>query len=648
MTSRIARLTALALLAFAPACAENELADPAASEAPLSDLDALLEGSPDNSKLPDEAKADQIFPAKWTDLVELQSPVKSQGSRGVCSIFSTAALMEHLYIKEGTLPNPDFSEQFLQWSVKFELKRFTKTGGSNAGANIDAIRKFGIVLESDEPYQSRGWSTADDEACTGDDRPTRCYTNGEPSERAMNADRWRLPTNRWVSSRRQNIKAFMTQNKTAVVAGMQFFYQSWNHRRSELPTNSTYWSEGYVLYPNAEDKEASSGDKRAGHSILIVGWDDDLEVPVVDKDGNTVTDEEGNPVTEKGFWLFKNSWGTSGFGIRHEAGAGYGWLSMRYVEEFGSVNGSAEPKLNLKERCDDGKDNNFDGVVDCDDPACGSEAVCRAPVTSFESGEVVTIPDNDLQGVSQSIAVATEGFVTDLRLTVDIEHTFLADLRATLTSPSGKVVTLFADQNNNVPDTFNIREMVAESLAGDWTLTIVDAASKDEGTLNGWTLNFEFSTEEPVEVCDDGLDNTGNGNIDCADAACASESFCANNDGPWQGVSNTPVEIPDNDPAGATSTLNIEGVGAISAMTVLVDITHSYVGDLTLSLTHPDGTQVVLRREEGGSGSAISDLYTVTDFNGKSVAGEWTLKVVDAYDSDVGTINNWLLEVEGF
>ena len=37
-----------------------------------------------------------------------------------------------------------------------------------------------------------------------------------------------------------------------MVVGLTFFYQSWNHRKSELPTNSDYWDEGYVLYPNVD------------------------------------------------------------------------------------------------------------------------------------------------------------------------------------------------------------------------------------------------------------------------------------------------------------------------------------------------------------------------------------------------------------
>ena len=81
-------------------------------DAVLTDPDVLLSGAPNKADLVDE-KTDQI-PPKQFDLMAYQSPVKSQGSRGVCSIFATTALMEHLYIKQGTYTNPDFSEQYLQ------------------------------------------------------------------------------------------------------------------------------------------------------------------------------------------------------------------------------------------------------------------------------------------------------------------------------------------------------------------------------------------------------------------------------------------------------------------------------------------------------------------------------------------------------
>ena len=110
----------------------------------LVDRDVLLEGAPDNETLPGERKSDVTYPATFDDLVELQSSVKSQGSRGVCSIFSTVGLMEHLYIKEGTYQNPDFSEQYLQWSVKTRSAPSRIRAARRDARTSRPVNRFGI------------------------------------------------------------------------------------------------------------------------------------------------------------------------------------------------------------------------------------------------------------------------------------------------------------------------------------------------------------------------------------------------------------------------------------------------------------------------------------------------------------------------
>ena len=478
------------------------------SEEPTSDLEALLEGAPDPSTLPDELKADQTFPAQF-DLVATQSPVKSQGSRGVCSIFSTVALMEHLYMKEGAVA-PDFSEQFLQWSVKSELGRFTKTSGSNGSANIEAIHRFGVVEESVMPYETFAWSGSNDPACetTGDkekdkERPTFCYTNGEPEEQILDARRWTLPSNsRWVSSNAKNLKAFLVENETAVVVGMTFFYQSWNHRKSPLPVSSEYKRQGYVMYPNAKDREHGE-EKGAGHSILIVGWDDELEVPVLDHEGKQVLDEDGEPVVERGFFLFKNSWGTSAFGTANPFSAGYGWLSMRYVEEFGRSVSTRPPNEALIERCDDGLDNNFDGLTDCADVACGEMPVCRVePVEPTPEGLISeyaevneSIPDHSASGVVSSLYFGDSGLIKSLKLTVDIEHPYRSDLYIELTSPSGERALIWDREGRNATNlnlNVEVTDFVGDELEGVWELYVADEASGDEGSLLRWGLTAEL------------------------------------------------------------------------------------------------------------------------------------------------------------
>jgi hypothetical protein len=458
----------------------------------VSAYDPLFEGAPDNGTLPDENKADAQYPKLSTALLATQSPVRSQGSRGVCSIFSTTALMEHLYIKEGSLPNPDFSEQYMQWSAKSEVGGFTYTEGSSADVNLQAANRFGIVLEGAWPYQTQPWNASNDAACTGgENQPVRCYTNGEPPEAAKVARKWKLPRGRWLNT--NSIKAHITSRGTGVVVGMTFFYQSWNHRASKLPVNSAYWREGIVLYPNAKDQEVSLV-KRAGHSILIVGWDDDKEVATVDENGEVVRDADGNPVMEKGFYIFKNSWGRGSFGVENPHGDGYGYLSMRYVHEHGSAYVSEVPTVELPtESCGNGADDDLDGATDCEDSDCAAEASCQATEARTYTADLASplgIPDNDPVGIGSTITVPDSGTIASLAVDVTIRHSYRGDLRVTLYRGEQAVVLYdgAGGYEDDLVQRFTVPAVVGAALAGEWRLKVEDTAAYDTGTLDAWSL----------------------------------------------------------------------------------------------------------------------------------------------------------------
>jgi hypothetical protein len=82
---------------------------------------------------------------------------------------------------------------------------------------------------------------------------------------------------------------------------------------------------------------AHSGDQPAGHSVLIVGYDDNYTITTQQlmEDGTTKT------FTYKGAYFFKNSWGTTNFGVTFQTSAqapihgGYGAMTEKYAEEFG-------------------------------------------------------------------------------------------------------------------------------------------------------------------------------------------------------------------------------------------------------------------------------------------------------------------------
>jgi Proprotein convertase P-domain/Papain family cysteine protease len=461
----VACLTALPLFA---ACAADgdEGPSPYDDDAPVQAGD-INEGAPANSTLPDDNKSDAQYPAKFE--VGDQSPVKSQGSRGVCSIFAATAQIENLYIKAGmALAEADFSEQYLQWAAKNLQGQFKNTEGSTSDANLQATVRFGTVKEAAWPYETAPWNAANDAACNGGmNLPTKCYTNGEPPASIAQAVKFKLPASRWINT--NSIKAHITTKKTGVNVGLTFFYQSWNHRKSPLTVNTEYWQKGYVTYPNADDKTKSL-EMRAGHAIHIIGWDDNLEVQSRDKDGNLLKNADGSPKMEKGFWLFKNSWGTAGFGINHPTGPGYGWLSYKYVAEYGSAVTAEVPTLG-------GPGPN---------PGTGTPRL-------YTSTTEVAIPDNVATGATSSITVADPGTISgDVKISVEIKHTYSGDLKLALQKGTERKVLQenVGGSTDDITKSFTVTGLDGKVLADEWKLVIVDNAAQDVGSLKNWKIEL--------------------------------------------------------------------------------------------------------------------------------------------------------------
>jgi hypothetical protein len=108
--------------------------------------------------------------------------------------------------------------------------------------------------------------------------------------------------------------------------------------------------------------------------------------------------------------------------------------------------------------------------------------------------------------------------------------------------------------------------------------------------------------------------------------------------------STNPVSIPDNDPAGATSLIVVpEELTAVS-VSVQVDVTHTWIGDLRITVEH-DGTEAVIWNNTGDSAQNISQTFPLEAFAGRPAAGDWTLKIIDSAAQDQGTLNRWAVIV---
>lgn len=318
-------------------------------------------------------------------------------------------------------------------------------------------------------------------------------------------------------------------------------------------------------------------------------------------------------------------------------------------------------------------------------------------ITPFTNSTPVAIPTGPAVVTSTLVVSGAGTELMDVNLTTFITHTFASDLDITIQSPAGTVVTLTTDNGSGNDNVFNgtvwdddanplgqvpytsnvgmvtdhvytnlvtatpltpeeaLGAFMGENPNGTWTITISDDAAGDGGSLNSWTLQL----------------TTGS---------------CALTPTTTTFTNNTPVNILDN--TTVSSTINVTGTGSyILDLDMTTFITHTFAGDLDITITSPAGTVVTLTTDNGGgsdnvfNGTVWNDQanpsgqvpYTsnngiVTDhtytnlvvatplvpeealgaFIGENPTGIWTIRISDDAGADVGILNSWSLIITTF
>jgi len=236
-------------------------------------------------------------------------------------------------------------------------------------------------------------------------------------------------------------------------------------------------------------------------------------------------------------------------------------------------------------------------------------------IHTYENTTAVAIPDKDPTGVTSTITVPDDVPIGSLKVEVEIEHTYVGDLVITL-ARGDKTVELQKRSGggaDNLHETYTVKDFDGQSAQGDWVLKVADLASRDTGQIVAWRLHVAQSELPLSDV---------------------------------RTYSSSPARaIPDNDEAGIKDTMSLSDEGSVKGLKVTVDITHSYSGDLVVTLVK-GGNRQVLSSREGGSTDDLKKTFTLTSFNGAPVAGDWTIEVSDRARADTGTLNGWSLEIE--
>ncbi len=267
--------------------------------------------------------------------------------------------------------------------------------------------------------------------------------------------------------------------------------------------------------------------------------------------------------------------------------------------------------------------------------------------------------------------VAAGTFLWDVDLNTLITHTAGADLDMTLTSPAGTIVVISTDNGGTNDNVFNgtlwddnandpavdhaysngvpatplspegrVAAFRGENPNGTWTLSITDDAAADNGNMNGWSLDISTLPAGP------------------------SETSTTYSQSPGLNIPSTapPIQVSD--------VIAASGLGAaLTEVELYLEITHTFAGDLDITLTSAAGSIVQVTSDNGAGSDNVFNgtlfdgdvLDPVTDhvyttgvvvpllapegsfdfFVGENPNGNWTLTVNDDANLDGGTVVRW-------
>ena len=289
---------------------------------------------------------------------------------------------------------------------------------------------------------------------------------------------------------------------------------------------------------NASDDDCEGGVDEGfdvdADTVTSCGPDGDAsDVADNDCDDNDVNRFPGNPEVE-GDGIDQDCSGTDTVDC-YEDGDGDG-IGGEYVP---SADGDCTDVGESTESgdCDDEDENTSPNLPE----TCGDgDENCDNNVNAYDYGAFPGSPIGpDENTLTDSVVTsAAPGVVADVNVDISISHTWNSDLNVYLSAPDGTTVELFSGiggsgagvsvtlddeatatlpvSSTTVVGTFRPEGSLADfsgvSAAGDWTLTVIDTADGDGGTLASWTLYFSTTATTDSDAdgsctdvdCDDG------------------------------------------------------------------------------------------------------------------------------------------------
>ena len=106
--------------------------------------------------------------------------------------------------------------------------------------------------------------------------------------------------------------------------------------------------------------------------------------------------------------------------------------------------------------------------------------------------------------------------------------------------------------------------------------------------------------------------------------------------------------IPDKPNPGISETIQVTDSIKVEHVEVLVDIDHTFRGDLNIVLTSPSGSQSILSEKHDDEGNNWNNwMFTSVQHWDEESYGTWTLSIEDQGNGDTGTFKDWELNIYG-
>ena len=262
------------------------------------------------------------------------------------------------------------------------------------------------------------------------------------------------------------------------------------------------------------------------------------------------------------------------------------------------------------------------------------KATFNESVTGVDASDFVLSSVGGNTGTGSITGISGSGSQYFVTVSASSDGTYNLDLVS-----SGHGIEDLADNpltniaTTGVDHTYTVNTVPADSTAP--TLTSIERSNPTDATTATQTLVYEVTFSEAV---------TG---VTQSDFALSSDSTGGSD--PNAGTDQfTQTNSPSTAITGAqdvVDTISVPSSGNVASVSVNLNITHTYIGDLKVDLVAPDDTTKTLHNRSGGNSYDIIATYT-PNFNGTSISGTWTLKINDDYPSlDDGVLNSWTLTI---